>query len=193
MQRAETTGATNTLLFKSIYPTYDEFKADPYMSDLIERLVVVADSGGGTVVEVPYDNWARTLYTWVYRRFSNWEVANDNASDFAALFAERVETLLPSMWRKHSLYQEVLRMTPDELVRNGQSVASLVIHNDTEVDDPFDPLNTPTQQTAQRIDGARAERITAAVYRLNAELIREFLDKFKDLFLTVVLSSTFYG
>lgn len=182
--------ANDTLLFKTVIGSYDNFISSDIAVPTIQATVVYKDNTG-TKAE-PKD-WLPEVYRILLRHYRNWEIYFDNADDFLDILWERIEIYAPNYFVKKFYYDRLLSLNEDDLLNEGISVHNFVQHTNDAVENVWEPLKQLTNQDGYKNIGAISTKIKAQIYSVKMAILKEFVDKFKDLFILTTCSSNYFG
>lgn len=182
--------ADNTLLFKEVIGNYDEFVSSQIAIETIPHIKVYLN---GTSNPADVSNWLPEVYRILLRHYRNWEIYFDNADDFLDLLWERIEVHAPNYFVKYFYYDKLLSLSNDELLDEGISVHNFVQHTNDVVAEIWKPLEQITNQDAYKNIGAISTKIKGQIYAAKMDLIKSFVDKFKDLFILTTGASNYFG
>lgn len=187
--------ANNTLLFKEVVGTYDDFISSTVASETIESTNVYSGGGDSNDSGSTIDSavWTKEIYRILIRHFRNYEVAFDNIDDFLDNLWERIEVHAPNYYQRKHYYNRLLQMTDSQLLDNGEAISNLIEHTDDAVSDVYDKLKNITNQTQSKNYGAYAQRLRNQIYNAQMDLIRDFCRKFEGLFLLIGTTSVYCG
>ncbi len=192
--RSETKmNANNTLYFKNVIGTYDEFLATQQAQDALLNIIVYQRTNGeAKVADVNF--WGRDVYRILLRRFRNWEIAYDNIDDFLDALWETIEIYVPNYMARKQYYSQLLAMSDKELLSLGDSINNITEWNNDVVDNPLDqPLKNITSQNSSRTYADPSNRIRYQIHTAQFTLEKDFLDKFRFLFVRMFTLVNYCG
>lgn len=182
--------ATDTLLFKQVIGTYEDFSSSYVANDTVKNMTVYKDNTG---VKAKLDEWLPEVYRILLRHYRNWNIIFDNSDDFLDLLWERIEGFAPNYFVKKFYYDRLLSLDDESLLDEGISIQNFTQHTNDTVEDIWTPLKQITNQNSNKGIGAISTKIKGQIYAAKMNLVREFVEKFKDLFILISASSNFFG
>lgn len=184
--------ANQTILFKTIVPTYEEF-INVSQADYARNYcnIIIND---GTTKTLKFIEWCPRIYYMLLQRYRNWEIAYENVDDFLDTLWERITQFAPTFYVKDTYYKRILELGDIELKRQGYSISNFIEHTDEKIANPLSSLLNNI--TNQNNDVSFTNDITAfrnAIANAKYVLIDDFCKQFKSLFLQVYTSPNYYG
>lgn len=173
----------NTLYFKTICSTFDEFKSYNGVTEMLNSLNsnIVTDGGSD-------------LFRIIYRHYKNYEIAFDTPEAFIDAFSEIFEAEAPNYYTQKKWYNKILSLNEKELLEMSSSIENIVDNTNERYDDPFEaPLKNITSQNSSKEYGELASRLRAQVSRAQTNVIRNTLNDFKKLFIRISPITDYYG
>ena len=170
---------SDTLYFKDVVGTFEEFIATPVAVETIPNVKIYNNS-----IIVEKEVWQKEVYRVLMRRYKNWQISCYMTDDFLDMLWERIEIHTPNYFERKNRYDQFLRMTDTELLTQNKIISNLVEHTDDRVDNPLDEeLKNVSSQTATKSFGDYANRLRSQIYNAQATLLEDYLKKFKSLFI----------
>lgn len=175
--------ANDSLTFLQVLPTYNNF--------------IAGDTPTETLAAMKLSNqqeWTNEVYRVLKRRYCHWEIAYENECDFINALWERIEVFAPNYFERKRRYDQLLTLSDDELYNIGSNITNFVDNTNERYEDPFEaPLKNITSQTSSKDKGDIVSRLRSQIYNAQFQILNDFLDKFKYLFIRATSASDYYG
>lgn len=158
--------------FTDIYPEYEYFKSD---YDEMESLRGLKDDS------------VKTLFYMLYAFYGNSTIASSDENQFKfKLFT--IAFMYGPAWERELEIQKALRELSLDDLREGSKTIFNHANNpsSTPAVDAFEPLNYINDQTANMFKKSKVDAYANLLALLKRDVTKEFLDKFKVLFLVIV-------
>lgn len=178
--------ASDSMLFKNVIGTYDEFISTPIAVETIKWLKCYDID---TREETPISNYLPNVYRLLLREFRNSQINFTTIDDFLDMLWSVIENYTPNFYERYNQYQRLLKLSDDDLLSLGTSITNVIENTN---DQPTDPLKNPlpnvTNQQSSRTYSDKPSKIRGQIYSAQMTIILDYLDKFRWLFIR--LSST---
>ena len=178
--------ASDSMLFKNVIGTYDEFISTPIA---VETIHWIKCYDIDTRLELPANAYLPNVYRLLMREFRNSQINFTTIDDFLDMLWATIENYTPNFYERYNQYQKLLKLTDDDLLSLGTSITNIVENTN---DQPTDPLKNPlpnvTNQQSSRTYSDKPSKIRGQIYSAQMTIILDYLDKFRWLFIR--LSST---
>ena len=167
-------GNYRTRKFKQIFPTTAIFTEEllraefPYIEELQPQHI-------------------RALYSLLYARYGNSSIASDDENQFKYGLWSIIFMYGPTWVRRLELQQELRHLSPEEYMAGSRAIYNTAVN-------PGSAPNTSTlkelpyinQQNTTNYSKSRIEGLSTLNSLLETDVTKEFIDKFKHLFITIV-------
>ena len=178
--------ASNSMLFKNVIGTYDEFISTPIAVETIHWIKCYAID---TRIELPANAYLPNIYRLLMREFRNSQINFTTIDDFLDMLWATIENYTPNFYERYNQYQKLLKLTDDDLLSLGTSITNIVENTNDQPSDPLkNPLPNVTNQQSSRTYSDKPSKIRGQIYSAQMTIILDYLDKFRWLFIR--LSST---
>lgn len=182
--------ANNTLLYKNVVGTYEEWKSTENAQTAISLIHVYDHSNGA---ELNLDNFLPNIYHYLMLAYRNSEIAFSNKSDFLDAFWLLAEMHIPNFIDRKNRYEQLLKLSDKDLLTLEENIDNFVEATDEVVENPLDsPLSQISNQNSSRRYGDKAARIRNQLFNMQATLITDFTNRFKNLFIRLTSRSIYY-
>lgn len=164
----------NTRTFKDIWPTADDFNTE-----------LTASAFSGCVENVTL------IYYLIYSRFANSHIVGKDEDQWKIRLFTRLYSCGPTYEKKMAIQKSLREMDDDALMTNGQMISKMGYNPSTTVEeggmnDVSDIKTVDQQNSTKRVSGklnSYANLWTA----LKTDITSAFINKFRDLFISVIL------
>ena len=165
-------GNYRTRTFIDIFPTWDSFKTD-YL---------------GSPLQTISEQSAMTLYYLLYARYGNSHIASSDENQFKYQVYATIFQYGPNWVKQLEIQNKLQDVTEEELVRGNLQIYNKALNPSDITDVANDALiNTVNEQNTAVTSKGKVEAYAQLLTLLKTDVTGEFLNKFKKLFLTVVL------
>lgn len=141
--------------------------------------------------QIPIDieeSQLKTIYYLLYSRYANSTIASSDTNRFKYDFFSIIFSYGPTWSKKLLLQQQIRNLTEDELIKGGSAIYNTALNPSTAPStQTLDELNYINSQNTTKYKKSKAEALTLQYSLLEDNITEEFLNKFKRLFLTVVM------
>lgn len=162
-------GSYRTRTFADIYETADVFVKEIQASPLNKL----------------YSESCKTLYYLLYGKYGNSHIASSDETQFKYRLYSIIWQYGPSWKREVDLQDKLRAMSDDEILSGAKSINNVSLNPATEIEEDV-VLKTVNQQTTMSVKKAKMDAYAQFVALLKKDVTAEFLNRFKELFLTVV-------
>ena len=176
-----------TKKFSDIFETYDDFK-DYYDDNIPTVMKQYSITKGGTTTTHNYisnDSLELTYYL-LATYYKNSSIANMDEDQFCFKLFSTIFEYGPK-WEKRLNIQNILRNLTDEEIKQGTGTLYNHVYNDgTVISDTNEELTNLNEQNATKFKKAPMEAYVELYSILGEDISKEYMDKFKKLFIIVV-------
>lgn len=165
-------GNYRTRTFSDIWTKYEDFKAY-YDADYLPKKIT--------------EQSLKTLYFLLYSRYGNSSIANSDENQFKAGVLATIFMYGPT-WEKRLEIQDKLRaLSENEIITGGSAIYNSALNPGTApTTQTTEELNFINQQNTTKYKKSKLEGYAMLTDLLQTDVTKEFLDRFKKLFITVV-------
>lgn len=164
----------NTRTFKDIWATSDDFVND------------LTASAFGKCVEEP-----TLIYYLLYSRFANSHIVGKDEDQWKIRMFTRIYSCGPTYEKKMAIQKELREMTDEDLLTKGQMISKMGYNPSTEVEEggvnAVSDISTVDQQNSTKTVAGKLNAYTSLWMALKTDITSTFINKFKDLFIRVIL------
>lgn len=165
-------GNYRTRTFSEIWSKYEDFKAY-YDEDFLPKKIT--------------EQSLKTLYFLLYSQYGNSSIASSDENQFKAGVLATIFMYGPT-WEKRLEIQDKLRaLSENEILTGGSAIYNSALNPGTApTTQTTEELNFINQQNVTKYKKSKLEGYSILIELLKTDVTKEFLNRFKKLFITVV-------
>lgn len=165
-------GNYRTRTFIDIFPTLDSFKAN-YLGSPLQSIT---------------EQNVTTLYYLLYARYGNSHIASSDENQFKYQVYAIIFQYGPNWVKQLDIQNKLQSVTEEELIRGNLQIYNKALNPSDITDVANDALiNTVNEQNTAVTRKGKVEAYSQLLVLLKTDVTSDFLNKFRKLFLTVVL------
>lgn len=165
-------GNYRTRTFIDIFPTWDSFRVD-YVDSALQSIT---------------EEKANTLYYLLYARYGNSHIASSDENQFKYQVYATIFQYGPNWVKQLEIQDKLQSVTEEDLIRGNQQIYNKALNPADVTDVEKDALiNTVNEQNTAVTRKGKVEAYAQLLSLLKSDVTGDFLNKFRKLFLTVVL------
>lgn len=168
----------NTFLFRDVFPTYQIFKS------LTDQLQLYDDDTEDTFNEY--------CYNVLIRNYAVNNIRYSTIDGFLLDFANCYQDYFAQYLNEKKIIEALHLLTLDELRLTQEVLNNSAQAPNTKPDDPTKPLPYISSQVYSRVTGTKLVVYLQALQNMPSMRIREFVARFKDLFMQVIPNNVFW-
>lgn len=183
---------TETIMFKDICKSYHDLINNDAGSLLKGHVTCYTHKNPEPELTL-LDEWCPYIFALLYGKYRNYQIKYDDAGSFLYDLWLDIIYYTPNYWARRSLYERLMRMSDDELCVQYQNISTFTDHTDSEVEKPLDDIiKSLTNQSGNKNTIGKATAIRNYLYHFQYTLDKDYLDKFRHLFLNLYSTADCY-
>lgn len=165
-------GNYRTRTFSEVWPDFNSFQSY-YDENFLPKKIT--------------EQSLQTLYFLLYSRYGNSSIANSDENQFKASVLATIFMYGPTWEKRLEIQDKIRALSENDILAGGSAIYNSAMNPETlPSTQTTEELNFINQQNTTKYKKSKLEGYAMLTDLLQTDVTKEFLDKFKKLFITVV-------
>lgn len=133
------------------------------------------------------DQNIKFIYTLLYSRYGNSIIASSDSRRFEERLFSLIWQYAPTWIKRVEIQKKLRNLSDEELVTGASAVFNTAVNPSTDPTESDGVLSYINQQNTNKYKKSKLEGYSLLLETLRLDVTDEFIRKFKDLFLTIVM------